>query len=130
MSDAWRPDRIGIVVTEAGTVSVGLRLLPVVTFQEDLPGTLFRAGGAAVGGREADAEAARLAAGREMLDHFLSRGVAVMIIQGSEARIEFDRSRYPGISAADIEAALRYEPVAGCRRAETAGGRRRRLSAA
>ena len=37
------------------------------------------------------------------------RGLAVMIIRGLEARIEFDRARWPGISADDIEAALRYE---------------------
>ena len=91
LSASWRPDRIGIVVTEAGSVSVGLRWLPVVLFQEDW------------------AEASRSGAAREMLDHFVSRGVAVMIIHGLEARIEFDRGRYADISAADIEAALRYE---------------------
>ena len=48
-------------------------------------------------------------AAQEMLDHFVSRGEAVMIVHGLQARIEFDRTRYPDISADDIEAALRYE---------------------
>lgn len=89
LSESWRPDRTGIVVTEAGSVTVGQRLLPVVLFQEDCaePGS----------------------AARELLDHFLARGMAVMIIRGLEARIEFDRARWPDISADDIESALRYE---------------------
>ena len=91
LSESWRPDRIGIVVTEAGSVSVGHRLLPVVLFQEDF------------------AEASWGGAARELLDHFVRRGVAVMMIHGLEARIEFDRGRYSGISADQIEAAVRYE---------------------
>lgn len=89
--DACRPDRIGIVVTEAGNVSVDRRSLPVVTFQED-------SAGAAKG-----PEAARL------LARFVRRGFAVLVIHGLEARTEFDRGRYPGVSAEDIEAALLYE---------------------
>ncbi len=91
LSESWRPDRIGIVATEAGSVTVGHRLLPVVLLQEDFAG------------------ASRGGAARELLDHFLRQGVAVMIIHGEDARIEFDQTRYAGISAAEIEAALRYE---------------------
>ncbi len=86
LSEAWRPDRIGIVVTEAGSVTVGHCLLPVVLFLADVAD-------AALG----------------LVDHFVQRGIAVMIIRGLEARIEFDRARWPGIAPGDIEAALRYE---------------------
>ena len=89
LSKSWRPDRIGIVVTEAGCVAVGHRLLPVVIFHED--------------------SADEGTAARELLDHFLHRSMAVMIVRGSEGRIEFDPARWPGVSAGDIEAALRYE---------------------
>ena len=90
LSESWRPDRIGIVATEAGSVTVGHRLLPVVLLQEDFAGA-SRGGGA-----------------RELLDHFLRQGVAVMIIHGGSP----DRVRSNalcGIPAAEIEAALRYE---------------------
>ncbi len=101
MSESWRPDRIGVVVTEAGSVMIGYRHLPVVLFQEDLGREpLSDAGGA-------DAGAAN--AGRDLLDHFVWRGFAVMIIRGLEARIEFDRARWPDISPQDIETALRCE---------------------
>ena len=90
--DAWRPDRVGIVATEAGSVTVDNHMLPVVLLHEDL--AECHTGGDAA---------------REMLAYFVRRGVAVMVIRGPEARIEFDRERWPGISADDIEAALRYE---------------------
>ncbi len=93
LSESWRPDRIGIVATEAGSVTVDDRLLPVVLFEVDCTETHARRDDSA----------------RDLLDHFVRRGVAVMIIRGLEARIEFDRERWPGISADDIEAALRYE---------------------
>jgi len=96
LCESWRPDRIGIVATEAGSVTVGYRVLPVVLFHED-----FAEGRAS---RERPGDVAG-----DLLDHFVRRGVAVMIIRGLEARIEFDRERWPGISADDIEAALRYE---------------------
>ena len=78
MSESWRPDRIGVVVTKAGSVMIGYRHLPVVLFQEDLGREpLSDAGGA-------DAGAAN--AGRDLLDHFVWRGFAVMIIRGLEAQ--------------------------------------------
>ena len=55
---------------------------------------------------------ARAAQGPEaerLLARFLRRGFAVLVIHGAAARTEFDRDRYPGISAEDIEAALLYE---------------------
>jgi hypothetical protein len=91
LPESWRPDRIGIVVTEAGNVTIGDCQMPVVLFQQD------------------DAPAVCSEALRDMIDHFVSRGFAVMIIRGIDARIEFDRMRYPDILAEEIEVALRYE---------------------
>jgi hypothetical protein len=91
LPDSWRPDRTGIVVTESGIVSVGSYRLPVVLFQQD------------------DFVEGTAAMAEEMLDHFVTQGLAVMMIHGAEARIEFDRDRYPEVSAGEIEAALRYE---------------------
>jgi hypothetical protein len=121
LSVSWRPDRVGVVVTEAGSVSVGHHLLPVVVFQEDsrIPENFAEKplrdrtdGGDASpvpGDLEATSAANRGVAAGELLDHFLRRGFAVMIVRGLQARIEFDRGRWPGVSAEDIEAALRYE---------------------
>ncbi len=121
LPESWRPDRVGIVVTEGGNVTVGHRLLPVVLFQEDL---LFQenaaetrlpdgAGDSDFASPSSDPQPCsppdRIVAAREMLDHFVRRGFAVMIICGLRGRIEFDRGRWPGVSAAEIEAALRYE---------------------
>jgi hypothetical protein len=86
--DNCRPDRIGVVVTEAGNVSVNGHSLPVVTFQEDLAG------------------AARGPEAAGLLAQFVRRGFAVLVVHGLTARTEFDRARYPGVSAEDIEAAL------------------------
>jgi hypothetical protein len=86
-----RPDRIGVVVTEAGNVSVGGHFPPVVTFQED------------------SAEAARGQEAGRLLDRFVQQGFAVLVIHGLESRLEFDRARYPGVSAEAIESALRHE---------------------
>ncbi len=91
LSESWRPDRIGIVVTEAGNVTIGYRLLPVVIVQQET------------------AEAGVGDAARELLAHFVALGFAVMMIHGLAARIEFDRAQYPDITADEIEAALRYE---------------------
>jgi hypothetical protein len=91
LSNAWRPDRIGVVVTESGNVMVEGRYIPVVTMQED-----FKDAGRGI-------EAAR------MIDRFVQRGFAVMVIHGLVSRLEFDRARYLGVSDEMIEAALRYE---------------------
>jgi len=115
LPESWRPDRIGIVATEAGNVTVGNRLLPIVLLQEDYPGPLIQdcAGdqgdSPAEEGIESASEASRRSAERELVDYLVSRGIAVMIIHGLDARIEFDTARYPHVSADDIEAALRYE---------------------
>jgi len=86
-----RPDRIGVVATESGNATAGGRSLPVVTFQEDCAG------------------ASRGTLASRLLEWFVRRGFAVLVIHGLESRWEFDRERYGGISADDIEAAFRYE---------------------
>ena len=95
LSESWRPDRIGIVVTEAGSVTVGYRVLPVVFFQEDFA-----------------EDASGNAAGR------CGRGICSIIRPARRGRDDHPRlgstdrvrsERWPGISADDIEAALRYE---------------------
>ena len=90
LPDNCRPDRIGVVITEAGNVSASGHNIPVVTFQEDFAG--------AANGPE----------GAWLLARFVRRGFAVLVIHGLEARTEFDRDRYPGVSAEQIEAALLY----------------------
>ncbi len=91
LPDACRPDRIGVVVTEAGNVTVAGYFLPVVTLQEE-----FEDAGCGI-------EAAQLQ------ERFVRDGFAVMVIHGPKSRLEFDRTRYPGVSEELIEAALRYE---------------------
>ncbi len=136
LSESWRPDRIGVVVTEAGSVSVGHHLLPVVLFQEDSAEESFQARACSAGnspvsgGLEPSSEASRGVAARELLNHFVRRGIAVMIIHGMEARIEFDRAHWPGISPRGHRGGPALRTVAGRGGAQTARGRRRRLSAA
>jgi hypothetical protein len=91
LPEECRPDRIGVVVTEAGSVMIGHYFLPAATFQEDFAGAAQAA------------EAARL------LEWFVGQGFAVLVIHGLDSRLEFDRARYAGVSAEEIEAALRYE---------------------
>ena len=91
LPDECRPDRIGVVVTEAGNIMVEGHFLPVVTFQEDF------------------ADASRGIEAARLLERFVCDGFAVMVIHGLQSRLEFDRARYPGVSDEMIEAALRYE---------------------
>jgi Fe-S-cluster containining protein len=91
LREECRPDRIGVVVTESGNVSVGRHSIPVVTFQEDFA--------RAANGPEAAA----------MLARFVQQGFAVLVIHGPDARTVFDRDRYPNVSAEEIEAALLHE---------------------
>jgi hypothetical protein len=122
LPDAWRPDRIGIVVTSAGNVTVGCDSLPVVLFHLDLPeeppcpadnqGVPSEPGGLDVSFPPDSLEAmfsTNPSDAQGMLAHFVSRGAAVMIIRGLEARVEFDRGRWPEFLPEDIEEELRYE---------------------
>ncbi len=86
----FRPDRLGLVATEAGSVFVEPHSLPVVTIVEEVAG------------------AGRAPTAAEFVDRLIAQGVAVMVIHGPTARIEYDTTRYPGISATSIEIALRH----------------------
>jgi hypothetical protein len=86
-----RPDRIGLVVTESGTASVGGRELPVLVINL----------------RDPDSD--RGPAAQAMIADFLAAGVAALLLHGADMRIVYDRIRYAGISSQDIEAAFRYE---------------------
>lgn len=86
-----RPDLVGLVATEGGAVTVGGRDLAVLVI------TLS----------EADSD--RGPAARAMLDEFLGRGMALLLLHGPDMRIEFDRTRYAGIEPGDIEEAFRRE---------------------
>ncbi len=90
LPDECRPDRIGVVVTEAGNVTAGKHNLPVVIIQEDF----------------ADAGAGRRL---RLLDWFVRRGFAALVIYGLQSRTEFDAARYVGVSPEMIDAALLYE---------------------
>jgi hypothetical protein len=91
LPDECRPDRIGVVVTEAGNVTVAGHFLPVVTAHEDFE----------------DAGLGIVAA--RMLNQFVREGFVVLVIHELKSRLEFDRPRYPDVSEELIEAALRYE---------------------
>ena len=86
-----RPDRIGLVVTESGTVAVGGHVLPVLVINLLEP------------------DSDRSPAAKSMLDGFLAAGMAALLLHGPDMRIVYDRARYAGISPDDIEAAFRHE---------------------
>jgi hypothetical protein len=114
LPDSWRPDRIGVVVTEAGSVTIGDHLLQVVILQVDSERivseqTYKRSVSSLASDLVTRFEAGQGFPDRELIGHLIRQGFAVMMIHGLEAKIEFDRTRWPGISADDIEAALRYE---------------------
>ena len=86
-----RPDRVGMVVTESGTVTVGGRELPVLVINLLEP------------------DSDQSPAARAMLEDFLAAGMAAMLLHGPDMRIVYDQTRYAAISPDDIEAAFRYE---------------------
>jgi len=86
-----RPDRVGMVVTEGGTMPVGGYMLPVLVINLLNP------------------DSDRSPAAQAMLEKFLAAGKAALLLHGPDMRITYDRKRYPAISPDDIEAAFRYE---------------------
>lgn len=86
-----RPDRVGMVVTESGTVPVGGYMLPILVINLVSP------------------DSDRGPAARAMLDDFLAAGMAALLLHGPDMRVVYDRTRYPAISAEDIEAAFKHE---------------------
>lgn len=91
MPDDFRPDRIGIVVTEAGTVTFGEETLPVVLLNQSYP----------------EAHTRRKA--QTLIAQFKALGMVAMILHGEQMQIVYDRARYASITPRDIEVAYRYE---------------------
>ena len=86
-----RPDRLGMVVTESGTVTVGGRVLPILVINLVEP------------------DSDRSPAAQAMMADFLAAGKAALLLHGPDMRIVYDRTRYAAITPDDIEAAFRYE---------------------
>jgi hypothetical protein len=91
LPDGARPDRLGLVTTEAGKVAVGPYRVPILVINLVEP------------------DSDRGAAAQAMLQEFLAAGKAALLLHGSDMRIVYDRTRYPAIAAEDIEAAFRHE---------------------
>lgn len=91
LPDEARPDRLGVVVTESGTVTVRGRELPVLVINLVNP------------------DSDRGPAARKMIEDFLAAGMAALLLHGPDMRIVYDRTRYPAITPDDIEAAFRHE---------------------
>jgi hypothetical protein len=87
--DEQRPDRIGMVVTECGAVTVSGEVLPVLVVNQ------------------AEAEACQSA--QSLIDNLVALGYALLVIYGLDMRIVYDRCRWPSVSDAEIEAAFRRE---------------------
>jgi hypothetical protein len=91
LPDEARPDRIGMVVTESGMVSIDGHGLPVQVINLWEP------------------DSDRGPAARAMIEDFLAAGMALLLVHGPDMRIAYDRARYPTIKPEDIEAAFRSE---------------------
>jgi hypothetical protein len=87
----FRPDLVGVVVTECGTITIRGEELPVLRFNEEQPGM-------AVEGPA-----------RSLLAAAVENGAIALVLAGPHMDIFFDRVRYAGISSAEIEAAYRRE---------------------
>jgi hypothetical protein len=86
-----RPDRVGMVVTESGTIPVGGYRIAVLVINL------------------ADADSDRGAAAKAMIDDFQAAGMAALLLHGSDMRVVYDRARYPSIGPEDIVESLRHE---------------------
>jgi hypothetical protein len=86
-----RPDRIGMVVTESGSVSVAGEVLPVLVLNQSEPG------------------ACQAPRAQALIGGMVASGWVLLLICGSDMQIAYDRSRYASISKAEIEVAFRYE---------------------
>jgi hypothetical protein len=91
LPDRLRPDRIGIVVTECGTITIGDDELPVLVLNQST------------------ATAAQSPAAKAFIDGLTGRGMVAMLICGPDLDIVYDRVRYAAISPQDIEAAFRRQ---------------------
>ena len=91
MPEQYRPDRIGIVVTESGTVTIGTREIGVLLLNH------------------ASAEARDTHEAQALLADVVAKGMIAMVLFGPDLEIVYDRARYQGVSPRDIEVAYRYE---------------------
>jgi hypothetical protein len=91
LPEEYRPDRVGVVVTDSGEIRVKDRTLPVLV--------------ANLLARDGD----RDAGARAMLADFSAAGMAVLVVDGPDLRIVYDRERHEGIGPEDIEEAFRLE---------------------
>jgi hypothetical protein len=91
MPEECRPDRIGVVVTESGSVNIAGEVLPVFVLNQSEP------------------EACRVPQTRALIDGMTARGWVLLVVYGPDMRIAYDRGRYASISEAQIEVAYRYE---------------------
>ncbi len=91
LPEEYRPDRVGIVVTDRGLLAVGGVELPVLLFNQE------------------HARASCRPPGQTLLSEMVGRGVAVMLLHGDTLRVVYDRARYPAISRKDIVVALRVD---------------------
>ena len=91
MPDDCRPDRIGVVATECGSVSVAGKVLPIFVLTQ------------------AEPEACRAPAAQAWIDSMVAGGWVLLLVCGPDMQMAYDRSRYAAISAAEIEVAFRYE---------------------
>jgi hypothetical protein len=91
LSEESRPDRVGMVVTESGTVTVGGQELPILVINLEKP------------------DSDRSPVAQAMIADFLAAGMAALLLHGPHMRIVYDQARYAAIRPDDIEAAFRYE---------------------
>lgn len=91
LPEETRPDRLGVVVTESGAVTVGGHEIPVLVINL------------------VEADSDRGPAARKMIEDFLAAGMAALLLHGPDMRVVYDRARYPGIGLEDIEAAFKHE---------------------
>jgi Fe-S-cluster containining protein len=91
MAEEFRPDRIAVVVTESGSISVASHVLPVFVLNQSEP------------------EACRALRAQAMIDDMVERGWVLLVVYGPDMHIAYDRSRYASISEAEIEVAFRHE---------------------
>lgn len=91
LPEEWRPNLLGLVVTESGMVTIEGRELPVLVVNLLNP------------------DSDRGPAAQAMLQKFLAEGMALLLLHGPDLRIAYDRARYPAITPEGIEEAFRFE---------------------
>jgi hypothetical protein len=89
--EEFRPDRIGIVVTQWRPILVRNERLPVLLVYQSHAGACRR--------RKAEA----------WIDRMTAEGAVVIIVDGAELQVAYDRTRYPFQSARDIEVAYLHD---------------------